>query len=85
MQTEKIVVFPIVITKTNDSKIKYSVYVPDLDRNTQGKDIADAVEMGKDLIGTMSLVEDLPNNNPIIPQIKENKDSFIFTSIEGYS
>lgn len=79
MQTDKIVVFPIVITETDDPKVKYSVYVPDLDRNTQGKDIADAIEMGKDLIGTMSLVEDLPDSNTTLPKTKENEIATLVT------
>ena len=55
MKKDKIVVFPIVITPTDDPKIKYTVNVPDLDRDTQGRTIAEAIDMGKDLIGTMSL------------------------------
>lgn len=51
MNKDKIVIYPIVLTPTKgDSKFKYLVTVPDLDRNTQGTDVINAIEMGKDLI-----------------------------------
>ena len=69
MKKDNIVVFPIVIIPTNDSKVKYSVHIPDLDKDTQGRTIAEAIEMGKDLIGTMSLVEELPPSNTTLPTV----------------
>lgn len=75
---DKIVVFPIVIIPTDD-KIKYLVYVPDLDEYTQGRTIIEAIEMGKDLIGTVSLVEDLPENNTEIPQVEEPRIATLVT------
>ncbi len=79
MKKDKIVVFPIVITPTDDPKIKYTVNVPDLDRDTQGRTIAEAIDMGKDLIGTMSLVEDLPESNAKIPKTKNNEIATLVT------
>ncbi|MCT3401239.1 type II toxin-antitoxin system HicB family antitoxin [Lactobacillus helveticus] len=79
MKKDKIVVFPIIIKPTNDSKIKYTVNVPDLDRDTQGKTIAEAIDMGKDLIGTMSLVEDLPKSNVKIPKTKNDEIATLVT------
>ena len=38
--------YPIVITK---GKTHYIVYVPDFDINTQGTDMADAMEMARDV------------------------------------
>lgn len=79
MDKDKIVVFPIVIIPTDDSKIKYCVHVPDLNRDTQGKTIADAIEMGKDLIGTMSLVESLPKSNTNLPTVKKGEIATLVT------
>ncbi|RVU70257.1 type II toxin-antitoxin system HicB family antitoxin [Lactobacillus xujianguonis] len=79
MKKDQIVVFPIVITTTNDDKIKYSVSLPDLDRDTQGRTVAEPIEMGKDLIGTMSLVEDLPKSNTELPQTKNNQIATLVT------
>lgn len=79
MQKDKIVVFPIIITKTSDSKVKYTVHVPDLDRDTQGVDIVDAIDMGKDLIGTMSLVEKLPESNTELPKVGKDSIAILVT------
>lgn len=79
MAKDKIVVFPIIIIPTNDSKIKYSVHVPDLNRDTQGKSIPDAIAMAKDLIGTMSLVEKLPKSNIKVPNVKDNEIATLVT------
>lgn len=79
MKKDQIVVFPIVIIPTDDPKIKYSVHVPDLDRDTQGKTVAEAINMGKDLIGTMSLVEDLPESNTKLPKTKDGEIATLVT------
>ena len=45
--------------------IGYVVYVPDLDINTQGTDIVDAIEMARDAIGLWGITkEDLGNFIP---------------------
>ena len=38
----------------------YLAYVPDVDSMTQGDSFYDAIEMARDLLGTRSLVEELP-------------------------
>lgn len=38
---------------------------------TEGKSIADAMEMAKDYIGTFSLENDLPESNTKLPKVKE--------------
>jgi predicted RNase H-like HicB family nuclease len=43
-------VYPVIITETTDKKIPYLVHVPDFGRQTQGKDLADAIFMAEDLI-----------------------------------
>ncbi|MCT7841416.1 MAG: type II toxin-antitoxin system HicB family antitoxin, partial [Lactobacillus crispatus] len=47
--------------------------------DTQGRTIAEAIDMGKDLIGTMSLVEDLPESNAKIPKTKNNEIATLVT------
>ena len=46
--------YPIIITPAGKD---YVVYVPDLEINTQGKDVADAMEMARDAIGLWGCYE----------------------------
>lgn len=43
--------YPVIITKTEDEKDTYLVYIPDLDGMTEGYGIADAIMMARDYIG----------------------------------
>ena len=54
--------YPIVITKGMENLI---VYVPDFEINTQGKDLADAMEMARDAIGLTGI--DMEDENERIP------------------
>ena len=45
-------VYPVVFTKLDDG---YMAYVPDFDINTQGNDLAEAIEMARDAIGLMGI------------------------------
>lgn len=45
-------VYPIVLTKEESG---YYVRIPDFDVSTQGKDLANAIEMARDLIGLMAI------------------------------
>ena len=47
--------YPVILTP---AKIGYVVYVPDLDINTQGTDVADAIEMARDAIGLWGITEE---------------------------
>ena len=47
-------VFPIILTPT---AVGYVVTVPDLDINTQGKDMAEAIYMARDAIGLWGICE----------------------------
>jgi predicted RNase H-like HicB family nuclease len=47
--------YPVILTP---AKIGYVVYVPDLDINTQGTDITDAIEMARDAIGLWGITEE---------------------------
>ena len=48
-------VYPIILTPTESG---YVVTVPDLDINTQGKDIAEAIYMARDAIGLWGICEE---------------------------
>lgn len=61
---KQIKAFPIIFSKNNEnSDYPYFVEIPDIDGMTEGKSIADAMEMAKDYIGTYSLENKLPRSN----------------------
>ena len=47
--------YPVIFTETKDEKNTVLVYVPDLDRATEGYGLDDAIKMARDLIGNMLL------------------------------
>jgi predicted RNase H-like HicB family nuclease len=52
-------VYPIVLTKVKiDSEDGYAVYVPDLEINTQGYNLANAIYMARDAIGAKGICEE---------------------------
>ena len=59
------VIYPIVITKTDDSTTPYFVSIPDIDGLTQGTTIDDSIEMARDFIGLK--VMDLQDSNKLVP------------------
>ncbi len=56
-------VYPVVLTPT---KSGYVVTVPDLDINTQGKDLAEAIYMARDAIGLWGICEQ--DDGRIVPE-----------------
>lgn len=68
-------VYPVVLTPDEPG---YLVFVPDLDINTQGENLTDAIEMARDAIGLWGITEqdmgrEIPHaTNYKIPQ-KENE------------
>lgn len=55
-------VYPIILTPIETG---YVVYVPDLDINTEGQDLADAIAMARDAIGLWGITQqDLSNQLP---------------------
>jgi len=56
-------VYPIILTPTDQG---YVVTVPDLDINTQGKDLAEAIYMARDAIGLWGICEQ--DDGRIIPE-----------------
>lgn len=70
---DEIKVFPIIITKDEENTdYPYFVEIPDIDGMTEGKSIADAMEMAKDYIGTYSLEDKLPESNTKLPKVKDD-------------
>jgi predicted RNase H-like HicB family nuclease len=77
-------IYSVIITPPKDGEKYYSVYVPDLDLYTEGKDIADAINMAKDCIGVWGICEeDAKREIPIGTTLKPDvKDDEIATLVE---
>ena len=75
--------YPIILSK-QDSYL--TVYIPDFDINTEGKDYAEAIAMARDAIGMAALVlqdESMELPNPTqIENIKPKKKSDIVTLVD---
>ena len=56
-------VYPVIFTKVEDG---YTVYVPDFDIDTQGDDLAEAIDMARDAIGIMGI--DMEDDGKPIPE-----------------
>lgn len=54
------VIYPVIFTETKDKKNTVLVYIPDIDRTTEGYGTADAIAMAKDCIG--NILFDVPNS-----------------------
>lgn len=54
------VIYPVIFTETKDKKNTVLVYIPDIDRTTEGYGTADAIVMAKDCIG--NILFDVPNS-----------------------
>lgn len=61
-------VYPVILTPTNAG---YVVTVPDLDINTQGKDLAEAIYMARDAIGLWGISEQDDNRKIPDPSVTE--------------
>lgn len=68
--------YPIILSPCNSG---YVVYIPDFNINTQGDDVADAMEMARDAIGLIGIeLEDqgrklpIPSNSALIERETEN-------------
>jgi predicted RNase H-like HicB family nuclease len=71
--------YPIVLTQ---GKTHIVVYIPDFDVNTQGADVADAMEMARDAIGIVGIDmqddgETLPKPSALIKTQKDNPDAVV--------
>lgn len=61
-------VYPVVFTKLDNG---YTAYVPDFDINTQGDDLAEAIEMARDAIGLMGI--DMEDDGKALPKPSDVK------------
>ena len=72
-------VYPIVLKK--GSKDNYIVFIPDFNINTEGEDMATAIEMARDAIGIVGI--DMEDEHEVLPKpsamtsIETNKDELI--------
>lgn len=75
--------YPIVVTK---GKTHFVVYIPDFEINTQGKDIAEAMEMARDAIGITGIdMEDEHEEIPVpsdLSSIKATDKDCIVTLVD---
>jgi predicted RNase H-like HicB family nuclease len=55
--------YPVVFTRLDDG---YMAYVPDMEINTQGDSLAEAIEMARDAIGLMGI--DMQDGKKDVPQ-----------------
>ena len=61
--------YPIVLIPDGNA---YTVYIPDFDINTQGHDMAEAIEMARDAIGLMGI--DMEDDGKALPTPSTAKD-----------
>ena len=72
-------VYPVILTPVKiDSDDGYAVYVPDLEIDTQGFDLADAIYMARESIGAKGICEQeegrvVPEPSKGIPKVAENE------------
>ncbi len=82
-------VYPVIISKEKSDNY-YDVYIPDLETNTEGETIADAIEMARDAIGLKCLTLNEDNNKPFpdaseLSEIKCNDNEFVTLVDVDYS
>ena len=81
MKKERVLVYPVVISADKTDKY-YDVYIPDLEIFTEGKSIADAIDMARDAIGVkcMAMEDDLKQELPSpseLHDIEHSKTEFV--------
>ena len=70
--------YPVLLTKTKDTKNTILVEVPDLNIQTEGYGIADAIEMVRDAIGLEIITRELTLKNPrLLRRLIKTKESFL--------
>lgn len=68
-------VYPVIISKEKAEKY-FNVYIPDLEVNTEGETIADAIEMAREAIALKCICfEDMKQTIPAASDIKDVKVS----------
>ena len=71
--------YPVILTPKKDTVL---AYFPDFDTGTEGKDIADAIDMSADAIGLLGItIEDegkpIPEPTPVSDVRKENESDIV--------
>lgn len=61
--------YPIILTPDSGG---YVVYIPDFNANTQGNDLAEAIEMARDAIGIMGI--DMEDDKKALPEPSSTAD-----------
>lgn len=77
-------VYPIVLTPADRG---YVVYVPDLQINTEGNDVADAIDMARDAIGLWGITEEdfgrsIPEPDTVSAEEIEHEPGEIVTLVD---
>ena len=75
--------YPIILTPSEHG---YVVYVPDLDINTEGKDLADAIDMAADAIGlwgisAQDLGREIPAPSAALPARSPTPETYMVMSM----
>ena len=79
--------YPIILTPTAKG---YLVYVPDLEINTEGSSLPDALDMAADAIGLMGITlqdagKDVPAPSAVLPVCSETEmATFVLVDLEAY-
>ena len=79
--------YPIVLTPDNSG---YLVFVPDMNINTEGRDVADAIEMASDAIGLCGISmqdmgHEIPAPSTSLPQCAQGEiAAFALVDFEAY-
>lgn len=79
--------YPIILTPAENG---YVVYVPDLNINTEGSSIADAIDMAADAIGlwgitTQDMGREIPPASPTLPQCGSGEQAaFALVDFDAY-
>ena len=79
--------YPIILTPADRG---YTVYVPDIDINTEGETIADAIEMASDAIGlwgisAQDLGREVPPASSALPACRDNEiAAFALVDFDAY-
>ena len=73
-------VYAIVIAPPENGEKYYTVYIPDCDLWTEGKDIADCINMARDIVGAWGITREdmklpIPDGVTLKPQLAENEIS----------
>ena len=79
--------YPLVLTSDDSG---YVVFVPDMNINTEGRDIADAIEMASDAIGLcgismQDLGREIPTPSAALPQCEQGEiATFALVDFDAY-